>query len=102
MADEGDATVRATDSQFGLNFSVWSSDERRGRRVEACLQAGPVDVNDAYVAAWGSVGVPMGGMRGLWSRSEPRRSRPRTQCPRRFRGLEDPQAPSGHQVVKKE
>ena len=63
VADEGEAIARANDSEYGLNFSVWTGDERRGRRVAARLQAGTVNVNDAYAAAWGSVDSPMGGMK---------------------------------------
>jgi succinate-semialdehyde dehydrogenase/glutarate-semialdehyde dehydrogenase len=63
VADENEAVARANDSEYGLNFSVWTSDERRGRRVAARLQAGTVNVNDAYAAAWGSVDAPMGGMK---------------------------------------
>ncbi|MFI7872314.1 succinic semialdehyde dehydrogenase [Streptomyces salinarius] len=63
VAGEEEAIAKANDSEFGLNFSVWTSDERRGRRVAARLQAGTVNVNDAYAAAWGSVDAPMGGMK---------------------------------------
>lgn len=63
VADEAEAIQRANDSEYGLNFSVWSGDESRGRRVAAQLQAGTVNVNDAYAAAWGSVDAPMGGMK---------------------------------------
>ncbi|MFJ6248456.1 MULTISPECIES: succinic semialdehyde dehydrogenase [unclassified Streptomyces] len=63
VADENEAVARANDSEYGLNFSVWTRDERRGRRVAARLQAGTVNVNDAYAAAWGSVDAPMGGMK---------------------------------------
>ncbi|GGQ59187.1 aldehyde dehydrogenase family protein [Streptomyces flaveolus] len=63
VADENEAVARANDSEYGPNFSVWTSDERRGRRVAARLQAGTINVNDAYAAAWGSVDAPMGGMK---------------------------------------
>ena len=56
-----EAIRRANDSPYGLNFSVWSGDERRGREVATRLHAGTVNVNDAYAAAWGSVDAPMGG-----------------------------------------
>ena len=32
---------------------VWTSDPDRGRRVASRLQAGTVNVNEAYAAAWG-------------------------------------------------
>lgn len=63
VEDEQEAITRANDSEYGLNFSVWTSDEKRGYRVAARLEAGTVNVNDAYAAAWGSMDAPMGGMK---------------------------------------
>lgn len=61
VANEDEAIYRANDSEYGLNFSVWSSNPRHGRRVAEQLQAGTVNVNDAYAPAWGSIDAPMGG-----------------------------------------
>lgn len=63
VASEEEAIVKANDSRFGLNFSVWTSNSQRGREVAAKLQAGTVNVNEAYAAAWASVDAPMGGMK---------------------------------------
>jgi succinate-semialdehyde dehydrogenase/glutarate-semialdehyde dehydrogenase len=60
---EDEAVEKANDSPFGLNFSVWTSDPARGRRVATRLEAGTVNVNEGYAAAWGSVDAPMGGMK---------------------------------------
>lgn len=63
VTDEEEAIARANDSEYGLNFSVWTSDEKRGCRVASRLEAGTVNVNDAYAPAWGSMDAPMGGMK---------------------------------------
>jgi succinate-semialdehyde dehydrogenase/glutarate-semialdehyde dehydrogenase len=67
---EEEAIAKANDSAYGLNFSVWTSDPKRGRRVASRLQAGTVNVNEAYAAAWASIDAPMGGMKdsGVGSR----------------------------------
>ena len=67
-ADE--AIKQANDSCYGLNFSVWTRDVRQGRRIASRLEAGSVNVNEAYAATWGSVDAPMGGWKdsGVGSR----------------------------------
>ncbi|WP_326797881.1 succinic semialdehyde dehydrogenase [Streptomyces sp. NBC_01808] len=61
--DEDDAVARANATPYGLNASVWTKDGRRGGRIAARIQAGTVNVNEAYVAAYGSVQAPAGGMK---------------------------------------
>jgi len=63
VRDDDEAVARANDSDYGLNAAVWSGDLARGRRVAARIEAGTVNVNEAYGAAWGSVAAPMGGMK---------------------------------------
>ena len=57
-------------SWSGLSFSVWTRDLARGRDVASRLEAGSVNVNEAYAASWGSVDAPMGGWKesGVGSR----------------------------------
>jgi succinate-semialdehyde dehydrogenase / glutarate-semialdehyde dehydrogenase len=63
FSDEDEAVARANDSDYGLNFSVWTKDTARGRALSTRLQAGTVNVNEGYAAAWGSVDAPMGGVK---------------------------------------
>ena len=63
FGSEDEVVARANDSDYGLNFSVWTRDTRRGHALATRLQAGTVNVNEGYAAAWGSVDAPMGGMK---------------------------------------
>jgi succinate-semialdehyde dehydrogenase/glutarate-semialdehyde dehydrogenase len=60
---EEEAVRLANDSSYGLNFSLWTRATERGRELAGCLEAGTVNVNEAYAAAWGSAGAPMGGFK---------------------------------------
>jgi succinate-semialdehyde dehydrogenase/glutarate-semialdehyde dehydrogenase len=60
---EEDVVARANDSDYGLNFSLWTRDLKRGREIGSRLKAGTVNVNEGYIAAWASVDAPMGGMK---------------------------------------
>jgi succinate-semialdehyde dehydrogenase/glutarate-semialdehyde dehydrogenase len=56
-----DEMVRlANDSEYGLNASVWTRDVKAGREIAGRIQAGTVNVNEAYAATWASA-APMGG-----------------------------------------
>ncbi len=63
FTSEDDAVAHANASSYGLNFSIWTRDLERGRRLATRLEAGTVNVNEAFIAAWGSVDAPMGGMK---------------------------------------
>jgi succinate-semialdehyde dehydrogenase / glutarate-semialdehyde dehydrogenase len=61
FSTDDEAVALANESPYGLNASVWTGSEARGRRVARRLRFGTVGVNDAYAAAWGSTAAPMGG-----------------------------------------
>ena len=63
FTSEDDVVARANDSDYGLNFSLWTRDTDRGRALATRLRAGTVNVNEGYAAAWASVDAPMGGMK---------------------------------------
>ena len=63
FSDVEDVIRRANDSDYGLNFSIWTKDTARGRQIAERLQAGTVNINEGYSAAWASVDAPMGGMK---------------------------------------
>ncbi len=58
---EAQAIRLVNDSDYGLNASVLTRDERRGREIGSKIQAGTVNVNEGYATAWSSHGSPMGG-----------------------------------------
>lgn len=63
FSEVGEAVSMANDSEYGLNYSVWTADTRTGLEVASRLHAGTVGVNDGYAASWSSYDAPMGGMK---------------------------------------
>jgi succinate-semialdehyde dehydrogenase/glutarate-semialdehyde dehydrogenase len=61
--DVEDAIQRANDTRYGLNAGVWTGNAAAGWAVAARLKAGTVNVNESYAATFGSVALPMGGMK---------------------------------------
>ncbi|MFI6361512.1 aldehyde dehydrogenase family protein [Nocardia sp. NPDC050630] len=60
VADEDEAVRLANDSVYGLSATVWTGDRKRGERVARRLEAGAVNINDAFANLF-SFALPMGG-----------------------------------------
>ena len=63
VASPEEAVEKANDSRYGLNFSLWTRNTTEGRRLATRLEAGTININEAYAAAWASVDAPMGGFK---------------------------------------
>ena len=63
FSTDDEAVAIANDTEYGLNAAVLTSDVAVGRALAARIQAGTVNVNEAYGAAWASISAPMGGMK---------------------------------------
>ena len=63
VKDAEEAVTRANDTEYGLNASVWTTDAAKGQALATRIQAGTVNVNEGYAAAWASHDAPMGGVK---------------------------------------
>jgi succinate-semialdehyde dehydrogenase/glutarate-semialdehyde dehydrogenase len=63
VASDDEAIAVMNDTEFGLNASIFAGDTAHGRSLAARVEAGSVNINDGYVAAWGSVSAPLGGFK---------------------------------------
>ncbi len=61
VRSDAEAVARINDSEFGLNVSLWTGSERRGRALAARVRAGIVNINEGYAAGWSAYGAPVGG-----------------------------------------
>ncbi len=57
-----EAVEKANDTEYGLNSSVFAGSDAEGEAIAARLRTGTVNVGEGYVAGWGSIAGPMGGM----------------------------------------
>ena len=48
---------------YGLNAAIYSRDTKRARIIARQVKCGTVNINEAYGATFGSIDLPMGGMR---------------------------------------
>jgi succinate-semialdehyde dehydrogenase/glutarate-semialdehyde dehydrogenase len=58
-----EAITLANDTDYGLNASVWGGDLKRAAEVATRLEAGNVNVNEGFAAAYASKGTPSGGVK---------------------------------------
>lgn len=63
FSSDDEAVALANDTRYGLNASLWTKDVDEGRRMAARIEAGTVNINDAYSATWASAGAPQGGVK---------------------------------------
>jgi succinate-semialdehyde dehydrogenase/glutarate-semialdehyde dehydrogenase len=69
--NEAEVLKAANDTRFGLSSSIWTRDSKRAHEAALRLHTGMVNINEAFAAAFGSVGAATGGMgdSGLGRRS---------------------------------
>ncbi|MBV8294955.1 MAG: aldehyde dehydrogenase family protein, partial [Mycobacterium sp.] len=68
--DDADEAIRLTnESRYGLSATVWTRDRARGCRIARAIEAGSVNVNDAFTNLF-TFGVPHSGWKqsGLGAR----------------------------------
>lgn len=63
VSGDDEAIAAANDTPYGLNASVFSGHKAHGLSVARRLEAGMVNVNEAFAAAWGSIAAPSGGLK---------------------------------------
>ncbi|MWB99541.1 succinic semialdehyde dehydrogenase [Agromyces seonyuensis] len=70
---DDEAVLAANSSEYGLNAAIFSKSVRAAERLAPLLQAGSVNINDGYRAAFSSFDAPMGGQKasGVGRRNGP-------------------------------
>jgi succinate-semialdehyde dehydrogenase / glutarate-semialdehyde dehydrogenase len=63
FASTEEAVKLANSSVYGLNASIWTKDLKLARQLANQIEAGTVNINEAYAPAWSSVDAPMGGFK---------------------------------------
>lgn len=63
VADDAEAIAAANSLNVGLNASVISASASHGWEVARQVEAGMVNINEAFAAVWGSIAAPSGGIK---------------------------------------
>ena len=63
VSSDAEAIQRANDTTYGLSASVWSGNSRRAWKIASQLEAGMVNINEGFAAAYGSIAAPGGGVK---------------------------------------
>lgn len=63
ISSDAEAIQLANDTTYGLSASVWSGNSRRAWKVASQLEAGMVNINEGFAAAYGSIAAPGGGVK---------------------------------------
>jgi succinate-semialdehyde dehydrogenase / glutarate-semialdehyde dehydrogenase len=58
-----EAVKLVNSSVYGLNASIWTKNLNLARQLAKQIEAGTVNINEAYAPAWSSVDAPMGGFK---------------------------------------
>lgn len=61
VADDEAAVDAINSTTGGLNASVWTRRNKRGRSIASRIQAGTVNVNEGFLSSWAAFGAPQGG-----------------------------------------
>lgn len=63
VASDAEAIAAANSLDVGLNASVISTSASHGWQVARQVEAGMVNINEAFAAVWGSIAAPSGGIK---------------------------------------
>lgn len=63
VQSEEEAIKLANETNYGLSASVWSANSKHAWKVASQLEAGMVNINEGFAAAYGSIDAPGGGVK---------------------------------------
>lgn len=63
VESDDEAILAANSTKYGLNSAIWTGDLSEGEALARQIQAGTVNVNDGYTAAWAATDGVAGGVK---------------------------------------